>query len=81
MIDACALKGRRISPQIFFLVIDAITLEKFNVLFLECSLAMVFGLILDVFLHRFELGRTDCKRSISILPPEVAQTEGFVNPF
>jgi len=75
------LKGCRISPQIFVVIVDAIAFEKLHVLFLECSLAMVLDLILNVCLHRFELRSADCKPAISILPPEGSQTEGVVNPF
>jgi hypothetical protein len=38
-------------PQITFVVINAVLLQKFQVLFLKAHLAMMLALILDIALH------------------------------
>ncbi len=69
------------SPQIFFVVFDVVNAEKFHVLFLERSLAMMVLLISDVIFCRWYLRGANRERSVAILPTEASQSDRLMNPF
>ena len=76
-----ARKGRRKpSPQIFFIVINLVFLEKRHIFLLKSFCPMMLGLVGNVFLDCVAIGNAHGKRAITRLPRKIFYADGFVNP-
>jgi hypothetical protein len=70
------------SPQITFVVIDSVLLQKIQILILKAQCLMMLALFLNVSDDRIKNGIVDGEGPVAFLPGEVAQSrEGLVNPF
>jgi hypothetical protein len=77
----CALKGRcRVSEYIFAAVVYLLCLQNVQILALEVRSCVVGLLFEDVLSHDAYLSISDRECSVTLLPPEVRNTDLLVNP-